>query len=146
MKIPFTKTLFFVSLLFCAVPMFSSCLPSDEEELQEVEIDKKLIVGKWVNNQDKNEHWQYDAMNSSGTGTGVYWDSSEMSYDEAAKGPGLFQYHFNQTGLMRIYWMETTNSYSNPDTNAPFIIDVLNSSTMTYHSSGSSRSYTFTRQ
>lgn len=129
-----------------SMPAFFSCAPNDEEELQEVEIDRKLIVGKWVNKADSHEHWQYDAMNSAGTGTGVYWDSSEMTYEEAKKGPGLFQYYFTSTGLMRLYWMEMTNDFSNPDTDAPFIIDVLNSTTMTYHSSGSSRSYSFSRQ
>lgn len=131
-------------LLF-TVPMYTSCQPADDEELQTTEIDKSLIVGKWVNSSDSHEHWEYKAM-SGGKGKGVYWDSSEMSYEDAAAGPGLFEYYFNQTGMMRVFWMETTGSYSNPDTEAPFVIDELTSSKMVYHSSGATRKYTFTRQ
>lgn len=143
---PMLRPYYLILAFLVAVPCLFSCAPSDEEELQEVQIDKNLIVGHWVNKSNSAEHWRYESMNSQGTGTGVYWDTSEMSYEDAAKGPGLFQYHFNSTGLMRIYWMETTQSFSNPDTEAPFIIDVLNSSTMTYHPSGSSRSYSFSRK
>lgn len=135
-------------LLLCLVfssPIFFSCTP-DEEELQEPVINKSLIVGKWVNNKDKNEHWEYQSMGTDGKGHGVYWDSSEMTYDDAAKGPGLFEYYFNSTGLMRVFWMQTTSSYSNPDAEAPFIIDELTSSSMTYHPSGTTRSYSFSRQ
>jgi len=133
-----------LSMLF-VMPMFTSCQPVDEEELQTTEIDKSLIVGKWVNSSDSNEHWEYKAM-SGEKGKGVYWDSSEMTYEDAAQGPGLFEYYFNSTGLMRVFWMETTNSFSNPDTEAPFVIDELSSSKMIYHSSGATRKYTFTRQ
>lgn len=139
----FLVILFAAFLIGCS---FTSCMPSDEEELQEVEIDKSLIVGHWVNSSDSNEHWRYERMDGSGRGKGVYWDASEMSYEDAAEGPGLFEYYFNQTGLMRIYWMETTNSFSNPDTDAPFIIDQLDGSTLKYHPSGTSRSYIFKRQ
>lgn len=127
--------------------IFSSCI-SDDEELQEVQIDTKMIVGSWVDALHPSEHWRYEPMNSNGTGTGVFWDTADdMTYDDAAKGPGLFQYHFNETGLMRIFWMEMNNSYSSPDTDAPYIIDVLNATTMTYHSQGNSRnSHTFNRQ
>jgi len=135
--------LFFCLLL--ASPTFCSCV-ADEEEIQTETIDKKLIVGRWVNLSDSNEHWEYQSMGADGKGHGVYWDSSEMTYDDAAKGPGLFEYYFNATGLMRVYWMETTGSYSNPDTDAPLIIDKLTNSSMTYHPSGSSRTYTFSRQ
>lgn len=135
-------------LLFCmliATPIITSCAPIDEEELQENEIDTSLIVGKWVDSSNSNEHYEYKAM--SGTkGEGVYWDTSEMTYEDAAAGPGRFQYYFNSTGLMRIFWMETTSSFSNPDTEAPFVIDELTSSKMVYHSSGATRKYTFTRQ
>ena len=135
---------YFIIALFCAFPLLCSCMAKDEEELQEVEIDTKLIVGQWVNKSDANEHWKYESMNSAGTGTGVYWDSSEMTYSQAAAGPGLFQYYFDKTGLMRIFWMETTESFSNPDTDAPYIIDVLNSTTLTYHNS--QRSYSFRKE
>lgn len=141
------KNIFRIAIVTClALASFSSCVSDDDEELQEVQIDKSLIVGHWIDNANKNEHWKYESMKADGTGTGVFWDTSEMDYDEAAKGPGLFQYYFNSTGLMRIYWMEMNNSYSNPDTDAPYIIDVLNATTMKYHSSGSSVSNTFTRQ
>lgn len=133
------------AILACSVTTFASC-SSDEEELQTVEIDKTLIVGRWVNKSDAHDNWEYGRMGSDGKGTGVYWDSSEMTYEDAAAGPGKFQYYFNETGLMRIYWMEMNESYSNPDTEAPFIIDVLNSTTMTYHPSGTTRQYSFSRQ
>lgn len=133
------------AILACTAISLSSC-SSDEEELQTVEIDKTLIVGRWVNKSDAHDNWEYGRMGSDGKGTGVYWDSSEMTYEDAAAGPGKFQYYFNETGLMRIYWMEMNESYSNPDTEAPFIIDVLNSTTMTYHPSGTTRQYSFSRQ
>lgn len=101
-----------VSLLF-AVPMFTSCQPADEEELQKTEIDKSLIVGKWVNSADSHEHWEYKAM-SGGKGKGVYWDTSEMTYEDAAAGPGKFEYYFNETGLMRVFWQEMTKSLGCP--------------------------------
>lgn len=136
-----------VSLLGLAMaPAFVSCVPDDDEELQEVVIDQKLIVGHWVNKKNSDEHWRYEAMNSAGRGQGVYWDTSEMTYEDAKEGPGLFEYYFNNTGLMRIYWMETTGTFSNPDTDSPLIIDVLDSSTMTYHPSGMSTSYSFYRK
>lgn len=141
------KSIFRIAVL-CSLSLFAitSCAPDDDEELQEVQIDKSLIVGHWKDNVHSTEHWKYESMNSSGTGTGVFWDTSEMDYETASKGPGLFQYYFNSTGLMRIYWMEMNNSYSNPDTDAPYVIDILNSSTMKYHSSSTSEYHTFTRQ
>lgn len=146
MKTKSRLSLLYALILFCCIPSFSSCILSDLEELQTEDVNKSMIVGTWVNRDKPSEHWKYEPMDFSGKGTGVYWITSEMSYEEAAKGPGLFQYYFNETGLMRINWMESLGSYSNPDTGAPYIIDVLNSTTMSYHSSGFSRTYTFTRQ
>lgn len=139
------NTFALAAIMACSAISFASC-SSDDEELQTVEIDKTLIVGRWVNKSDAHDNWEYGRMGSDGKGTGVYWDSSEMTYEDAAAGPGKFQYYFNETGLMRIYWMEMNESYSNPDTEAPFIIDVLNSTTMTYHPSGTTRQYSFSRQ
>lgn len=133
------------ALLACAVTSFSSCV-ADEEELQTVDIDKTLIVGRWVNKNNIHDNWEYGPMTSDGKGYGVRWDDSDITYEDAAAGSGKFQYYFNETGLMRIDWQTMTNSYSLPDTEAPFIIDVLNSTTMTYHPSGTTRQYSFSRQ
>lgn len=110
---------------------FTSC-SSDEEELQE-EINLTYLIGCWEND-DNGECWEYKSDQK-----GVYWDPAESTYEEASKGSGLFSWYVDETGLMHIFYMETTSDFSDPDPDAPYIIEELTTSHMTYKTSAGAR-------
>lgn len=127
-----TKRLIYVLMavcMLCCTGALTSC-SGDEEELQEELIDLDNLIGKWQDNGSKTEFWRYNE-----DWTGVYWDESETTEEQASTGnrSGLFQWSFDeQTGLMRIFWMETLGEFSDPNPGDPVIIEELTPTRMTY--------------
>lgn len=117
--------------------MLTSCLGDEEEEElieEETTLDKyrKDIVGLWVEEGTK-VYWRF---NSDGQGsvatpsTGKNWDESEDLTEEEVEP---FQWYIEKTGLMVIH--SVGGVFNDPDPEAPFKIESLTSSQMTWKGS-----------
>ncbi len=105
---------------------FTSC-SSDDDDYDGSLIDISKIYGYWKD-QDNTDNWLFKTDY-----TGLYWDSSESTEEEAATGSGLFKWEFDQnTGLMRTYWQEMSNAYGDPDPDDPSQIMTLTDKVMEY--------------
>lgn len=133
-----------LACLFCGMTCLTTSCTSDEEEIlqDETVFSETDLIGLWKNNSNE-EYWRYKDDH-----TGVYWDAADgMNEELAATGSGLFQWYIDDTGLMHLFYMETTGGYSDPDPDAPYIIETLNATTLRYVTNGGQGTrITLTRQ
>lgn len=151
------KPIFLLVMLFASAMMLTlqSCAPEEEEILQpeeeQIEYSKK-IVGTWLRDGSQ-EYWRFRAFGTetidyNGTpkkvGIGENWDLSE----DVHEGEGnKFAWYFEDNGLMTIYWLEMNNAYCDPDPDAPYIINRINDTTMTWvPNNGHGKVQSFTKQ
>ena len=129
----------FFSWILCAAfiicgASFTSCSSDDKEDDIHPKVDETLLIGCWEND-DNGECWQYKTDH-----TGVYWDPAETTYEQASTtSTGLFQWYIDESGLMHLFYMETTSGYDDPDPDAPYVIKELSATHMTYQTSGGAK-------
>lgn len=119
---------FFHLLALIAACLTSSTLASctgDEDELlidEEEQADyTQKIVGTWLQTGTQ-EYWRFDRG-----GLGENWDEA----DDIKEGEGnKFKWEFERNGLMVIYLLN--GSYSDPEPDAPFIINTITDYRMTW--------------
>lgn len=150
------RIFYFTSILMSAMMLgLGSCTPVEEEILQteeeQIEYSKK-IVGTWLRDGSQ-EYWRFDRFGTTeidynGTpkqvGIGENWDLSE----DVLEGEGnKFAWYFEANGLMTIYWLEMNNAYCDPDPDAPYIINRINDTSMTWApNNGHGKVQSFTKQ
>ncbi|MBQ0057709.1 MAG: hypothetical protein KBT20_08640 [Bacteroidales bacterium] len=143
------KLLRMMACLIMATTMFSltSCAGDDEEIMQEddIKVAAEQIVGTWQLNGTR-EFWRFDA---DGKGSkvspshGENWDKDE----DINEGEGnRFEWYLQSNGLMVTYFMESTGAYSDPEPDAPFIINSITDKAMTWTTNnGKGTTQKFTR-
>lgn len=106
---------------------FTACSSDDDDDWDGTAIQISYIYGYWADDAN-DDNWLYNRDY-----TGLYWDASESSEEEAATGAGKFRWEYDTvTGLMRYHWMTSEDDYANPETTDPSKILSLTSTRMIY--------------
>lgn len=123
---------------------FASCSEKEDDvtELTSEQISQYTqdIVGKWKVNGTQ-EYWRFDSQGGGSVGYGENWDEKET--EEGDEGTYKFQWYFKPSGLYIIIKLQ--GEYGNPDTDCPYTILSLTSTTLTWKSNDGYQK-TMTRQ